>query len=110
MTIDEYLEKREKEIANMTLSEARKVIDERLSHRDMRNEFEKAVQMVLNCVDRELANKRSIEEVTERLEKDIETYKKAYEYEAKTGGHGSSDSGRYEEAEDILEFIKGEEE
>lgn len=64
----------------------------------------------MDCADRELANKRSIEEVTERLEKDIETYKKAYEYEAKTGGHGSSDSGRYEEAKDILEFIKGEEE
>ena len=50
---------------------------------------------------------KTVEEIIEWLEKDIETYRPAYEYEAKTGGHGSSDSGRYEEAEDILEFIKG---
>lgn len=53
---------------------------------------------------------KTVEEIIEYLKKDMETYKKAYEWDAKTGGHGSSDSGRYEEAEDILEFIKGEEE
>ena len=50
---------------------------------------------------------RTVEEIIERLKNDIETYRPDYEYEAKTGGHGSSDSGRYEEAEDILDFIKG---
>lgn len=54
MTFEEYMEKHNREVNNMTLSKARDIISESCSHSDMRIEFEKAVQMLLDCADREI--------------------------------------------------------
>lgn len=52
---------------------------------------------------------RTIEEVIKRLEQDMDEYRDAYIQDIKTCNNGGSwDGGAYEEAEDILKFIKGE--
>lgn len=51
MTLEEYNEERRKRVANMTLVQARNLIAKTLSHSDMEIEFDKAVQMLLDCAD-----------------------------------------------------------
>ena len=59
LDLDEFLKKREQKIRNMTLSQARDIIASTLSHSNMDVEFEKAVQMLLDCADREIAKEVS---------------------------------------------------
>lgn len=54
MTLDEHIEKRRERVANMTLAQARDLIAETLSHSDMEIEFDKAVQMLLDCADEKI--------------------------------------------------------
>ncbi len=54
MTLEEYIEKQRKRVANMTLAQARDLIAKTLSHSDMEIEFDKAVWMLLNCADEKI--------------------------------------------------------
>lgn len=65
MTLEEHIEKRRERVANMTLAQARDLIAKTLSHSDMGIEFDKAVQMLLDCADEKI-NSGWIP-VTERL-------------------------------------------
>ena len=67
MTVEEYIEEHRKRVANMTLAQARDLIAKLLSHSDMELEFDKAVQMLLDCADEKI-NGEWIP-VTERLPK-----------------------------------------
>lgn len=67
MTLEEYIENHRKRVANMTLAQARDVIAKSLSHSDMEIEFDKAVQMLLDCADEKINNGWIF--VTERLPK-----------------------------------------
>ena len=52
---------------------------------------------------------RTIEEVIKRLEQDMDEYRESYQYDIISNNNGGSwGGGAYEEAEDILKFIKGE--
>jgi len=55
MTTDEWLVEHRRKVDNMTLEEARNVVAKHCAHDDMRIEFEKAVKMLLDCADREIA-------------------------------------------------------
>lgn len=65
MTLEEYIEKRRERVANMTLAQARDLIAKSLSHSDMELEFDKAVQMLLDCAEEKINNDWI--PVTERL-------------------------------------------
>ena len=54
MTLEEYIEEKRKRVDNMTLSQARDLIAKTLSHSDMELEFDKAVQMLLDCADEKI--------------------------------------------------------
>ncbi len=54
MTTEEYNEEHRKRVANMTLTQARDLIAKTISHSDMEIEFEKAVQMLLDCADEKI--------------------------------------------------------
>lgn len=54
MTIEEYLKEHRERVANMTLAQARDVIAKTLSHSDMEMEFDKAVQMLLDCAEEKI--------------------------------------------------------
>ena len=56
MTLEEYIEERRKRVDNMTLAQARYLIAKSLSHSDMELEFDKAVQMLLDCADEKINN------------------------------------------------------
>ena len=58
--MDEFnLAKHREMVANMTLAEARDYVATHYSHEDMRQESDKAIQMLLDCADKVLkeANK-----------------------------------------------------
>lgn len=65
MTLEEFIKERRKRVANMTLAQARDLIAKTLSHSDMEIEFEKAVQMLLDCAEEKLNS--SWIPVTEKL-------------------------------------------
>ena len=71
MTLEEYIEEKNKRVANMTLVQARDLIANTLSHSDMEIEFDKAVWMLLECVDEAIQNK-----VPEKVQQAYEDGKK----------------------------------
>ena len=71
MTLDEYIEEQRKRVDNMTLAQARDYVSEHLGHSDMRVEFDKAIQMLLDCADEAIQNK-----VPEKVQQAYEDEKK----------------------------------
>lgn len=72
MTIEEYIEERRKRVANMTLAQARDLIAKTLSHSDMEMEFDKAVQMLLDCAEEKINSGWT--PVSEGFPKEYNTY------------------------------------
>ena len=54
MTIEEFIEEKNKRVDNMTLEQARDIMASRYGHDDMRIESEKAMQMLLDCADEKI--------------------------------------------------------
>lgn len=50
---------------------------------------------------------KTVEEIIAKLEEDLKDYKESYEYAVRTNGL-TPDIGAYEEAEELLQFIKGD--
>lgn len=55
--MQEYIEAYNKRVANMTLKEAIEVVSRTCSHYGMSNQFEKAVQMLIDCAEKEAMSK-----------------------------------------------------
>lgn len=74
------LQKYNESVRNMTLEQARDIVSGACAHSDMNCKFEKAVQMLLDCADREIKDKWTFIEKDEDLPEPFTEVLVAYEW------------------------------